>query len=91
MTSACCARLLWDCPSYEHAWLPWAMKNEYVSRLKRQIHQLSQDVQAAQDSKSALHTQKRLQNAVALVHECTPLMSLCLRKALLSPELHDRW
>jgi hypothetical protein len=26
-----------------------------------------------------------------LVHECVPLMSLCLRKALLSKELHDRW
>lgn len=36
-------------------------------------------------------TQKHLKEAVALVHECVPLMSLCLRKALLSPELNERW
>jgi len=74
---------------YQH--LPWAMKNEAVSRLKRQIHQLAQDVQKAKDSKSGPQTQKRLQNAVALVHECVPLMNLCVRKALLSPDLNERW
>lgn len=74
---------------YQH--LPWALKNEYVSRLKRKMHQLSQDVQAAQDSKSVLTTQKRLQSALGIVHECVPLLSLCLRKALLSADLHERW
>jgi hypothetical protein len=32
-----------------------------------------------------------LKEAVSLVHECVPLMSLCLKKTLLSPELHERW
>jgi hypothetical protein len=75
--------------TYQH--LPWALKNEAVSRLKRQVHQLSQDVQLAQDAQSPIRTQKHLEDAVGLVHECVPLMGLCLRKALLSPELHDRW
>jgi hypothetical protein len=74
---------------YQH--LPWAMKNEAVSRLKRQIHQLAEDVQKAKDSKNSVTTEKRLQNAIALVHECAPLMNLCLRKALLSPDLNERW
>jgi len=74
---------------YQH--LPWALKNEYVNRLKRKMHQMAQDVQAAQDSKSALVTQKRLQSALGIVHECVPLLSLCLRKALLSPDLQERW
>jgi len=74
---------------YQH--LPWALKNEYVSRLKRKMHQLSQDVRTAQDSKSALTTQKKLQSAIAIVHECVPLLSLCLKKALVSPDLNERW
>ena len=74
---------------YQH--LPWALKNEYVSRLKRKMHQLAQDVQAAQDSKSALTTQKKLQSAIGIVHECVPLLSLCLKKALVSPDLQERW
>ena len=75
--------------TYQH--LPWALKNEAVSRLKRQVHGLSQEAQKAQDSQSAISTQRHLKEAVSLVHECVPLMSLCLRKALLSQELHDRW
>ena len=74
---------------YQH--LPWALKNEYVSRLKRKMHQLAQDVQAAQDSKSALVTQKKLQSSLGIVNECVPLLSLCLKKALVSPDLHERW
>jgi len=74
---------------YQH--LPWALKNEAVSRLKRQIHQLSQEVQLAQDSPSAVRTRKHLEEALGLTHECVPLMGLALRKALLSPELHERW
>jgi len=74
---------------YQH--LPWALKNEYVSRLKRKTHQLAQDVQAASDSKSALTTQKRLQSAISIVNECVPLMTLCLKKALLSKDLQERW
>jgi hypothetical protein len=75
--------------TYQH--LPWALNNEAVARLKRQVHALSQEVQKAQDSQSALNTQKHLKEADSLVHECPPLMNLCLRKALLSKELHDRW
>lgn len=75
--------------TYQH--LPWALKNEAVSRLKRQVHALSQEVQKAHDSQAALPTQKYLKEAISLVHECVPLMSLCLRKALLSPELNERW
>jgi hypothetical protein len=75
--------------TYQH--LPWALKHAAVSRLKRQIHGLSQSVEKAQDSKSVLRTQKHLQDSIGLVHECVPLISLCLKKNLLSPELHDRW
>lgn len=74
---------------YQH--LPWALKNEAVSRLKRQVNELSKAVSNAQESKSMLRTQKCLQNALALTHECVPLMSLCLKKNLLSPDLHNRW
>jgi hypothetical protein len=74
---------------YQH--LPWAVKNEAVARLKRQIHQLSEDVQKAQDSQNAARTKKHLETSVSLVHECVPLIGLCLRKVLLSQELHDRW
>jgi hypothetical protein len=71
--------------------LPWAMKNEAVSRLKRQAHALSQEVQKAQDSPAPLPTQKHLKEALSLAHECVPLLSLCLRKNMVSSELHDRW
>lgn len=74
---------------YQH--LPWAVKNAAVARLKRQVNELAQSVQKAHDAKSVLTTQKHLQNAVALTHECVPLMSLCVRKALLSQDLNDRW
>ncbi len=75
--------------TYRH--LPWALKHEAVSRLKRQIHELSQKVGAAQDSSSVARTEKYLQDSLALTHECVPLISLCLKKNLLSSELHDRW
>ena len=75
--------------TYQH--LPWALKHEAVSRLKRQVHGLSQQTREARDSKSALTTQKHLREAVSLTHECVPLLSLCLKKNLLSSELHDRW
>jgi hypothetical protein len=75
--------------TYQH--LPWALKHEAVSRLKRQVHALSQAVNRAQKSKNLLRTQKFLQDAVSLTHECAPLMSLCLKKNLLSLDLHNRW
>lgn len=75
--------------TYRH--LPWALKHEAVSRLKRQVHELSQKVSMAQDSSSVARTEKFLQDSLALTHECVPLMSLCLKKNLLSSELHDRW
>ena len=75
--------------TYRH--LPWALKHEAVSRLKRQIHELSQRVQKAKDSSNAPATQKHLTEAISLTHECVPLLSLCLKKNLLSSELHDRW
>ena len=71
--------------------LPWALKHEAVSRLKREVHGLSLAVAKAKESTSLMRTQKLLQDAVALTHECVPLMSLCMKKNLLSPELHDRW
>ncbi len=74
---------------YQH--LPWAMKNEAVSRMKRQVHQLSLKVHKAQEASSPAPTQKHLQEAIALVHESVPLLDLCLRKVLVSPELHQRW
>lgn len=75
--------------TYRH--LPWAIKHEAVSRLKRQAHELSQAVEKAQDSKNLLRTEKLLQDSISLVHECVPLIDLCLRKNLLSPELQVRW
>ena len=71
--------------------LPWALKHEAVSRLKRQVHELSQAVIKAKESSSPARTRKLLEDSVALTHECVPLISLCLRKNLLSAELHDRW
>jgi predicted GTPase len=74
---------------YQH--LPWARKNEVIVRLKRNIHQLAEEVQKAQASQSAMTTQTRLREAISLVHECVPLLSLLLKKVLVSPELHTRW
>jgi hypothetical protein len=75
--------------TYQH--LPWALKHEAVARLKRQVHALAKSVSRAQESKSLARTQKNLQDAIALTHECVPLMSLCLKKNLLSADLHNRW
>lgn len=75
--------------TYQH--LPWALKHEAVARLKRQVHALSQQVQKAHEAQSTLPTQKHLNEALSLTHECIPLMSLCLKKNLLSPDLFDRW
>jgi hypothetical protein len=74
---------------YQH--LPWAMKNEAVARLKRQIHQLAEETKKAQESKNLMTTQTRLKEAIALIHECVPLLDLCLRKILVPKELHIRW
>jgi len=71
--------------------LPWALKHEAVSRLKRQVHELSQAVHKAKDSTNAARTARFLEQAVALTNECVPLMSLCVRKNLLSAELQERW
>jgi hypothetical protein len=73
---------------YQH--LPWAIKNEAVARLKRQIHQLAEEAKKAQESQSLI-TQTRLKEAISLIHECVPLLDLCLRKILVSEELHVRW
>jgi hypothetical protein len=74
---------------YSH--LPWALKNATVSRLKRQVHELPEQVRKAKDSSSALKTQRHLKEALALAHECVPLLSLCLKKNMVSEELHNRW
>jgi hypothetical protein len=74
--------------TYQH--LPWAMKNEAVSRLSRQIHQLAEEAKKAQDSRSVMTTQTRIKEALSLINECVPLLDLCLRKVLVSPELHTR-
>lgn len=75
--------------TYQH--LPWAMKNEAVTRLKRQVFQLDEEVKKAQLSESIATTQSRLREAISLIHECVPLLDLCLRKVLVSPELHVHW
>jgi hypothetical protein len=71
--------------------LPWALKHEAVSRLKRQVHELSQCVLKAKQSTARGRTRKYLEDAVNLTHECVPLMSLALKKNLLSHELQERW
>ena len=74
---------------YQH--LPWAAKNEAVARLTRQIHQLAEEAKQAQESQSLITTQTRLREAISLINECVPLLDLCLRKVLVSQELHVRW
>lgn len=71
--------------------LPWALKHEAVSRFKRQVHELSQAVVRAKESKSKDRTGRNLEDAISLVHECVPLMDLCVRQNLLSEELQERW
>jgi hypothetical protein len=71
--------------------LPWAMKNEAVARLTRQIHQLAEEAKKVQKSQSILTTQTRLKETISLINECVPLLDLCLRKVLVSKELHTRW
>jgi hypothetical protein len=71
--------------------LPWALKHEAVSRLKRQVHGLSQAVAGARKSTSKARTEKLLGEALTLAHECVPLMVLALKKNLLSAELQERW
>lgn len=71
--------------------LPWALKHEAVSRLKRKVHELSQTVAKAKESTSRAQTEKYLERSLSLTHECVPLIDLCLRKNLASPELQARW
>jgi len=88
--SAMCSDLAGEVnKTYQH--LPWAVKHEAVARLKRQVHELSQIVIKAKDSTSKSRTEKFLTDGLALVHECVPLIDLCLRKNLLSKELQARW
>ena len=71
--------------------LEWALKNEIVQRLKRQVHRLAQEVRAAQKSAGPSATLGHLEEALGLAHELVPLLDLALRKNLVSPELQKRW
>lgn len=71
--------------------MEWALKNEVVQRLKRRVHQLAQSVRVAQDASSPATTLKNLEAALAAAHELVPLLDLCLRKNLVSPDLQKRW
>jgi 23S rRNA-intervening sequence protein len=75
--------------TYQH--LPWALKHEAVSRLRRQVQRLSEEAAKAKASKTPPQTLKHLRESASLVHECVPLIDLCLRKNLVSPELQLRW
>ncbi len=66
-------------------------KNAAVDRFQRQVHQIAEKLQEARAATSRLKTQALLEQAILLVHECVPLMDLCLKKNLLSPDLHQRW
>jgi hypothetical protein len=66
-------------------------KNEAVDRLRRQVNALAAKVREAQEARTADRTRRLLEEAGRLLHECVPLMDLCLRRVLLSPELHRRW
>jgi hypothetical protein len=61
-----------------------------VAQLTRQVHQLAEEAKKTQDSQSIMTTQTRLKEALFLINECVPLLDLCLRKVLVSPELHTR-
>jgi hypothetical protein len=66
-------------------------KNEAVDRLRRQVNALAAKVREAQEARTADRTRRLLEEVGRLLHECVPLLDLCLRKMLLSPELHRRW
>jgi hypothetical protein len=68
-----------------------AGKSEVVDRLRRQSSALAEKVALAQNSRVAAQTVRLLEECLRLTHECVPLMDLCLRKLLLSPDLHRHW
>jgi hypothetical protein len=68
-----------------------AGKHEVVDRLRRQSTALAGKVKLAQASRVATQTVPLLEESLRLTHECIPLMDLCLRKSLLSSDLHQRW
>jgi len=68
-----------------------AGKNEVVDRLRRQSAALADKIASAQKSRVAPDTLRLLEEAERLSHECVPLIALCLRKGMLSPDLHQRW
>jgi len=68
-----------------------AGKNAAVDRLRREINAFAQKVREAQGAQTAARTRALLAESLLLLHECVPLMDLCLRKVLLSKDLHLRW
>lgn len=62
-----------------------------VDRLRRQAHRLSGEIAKAKEAKQPLKTQHHLRVASGLVHECVPLLSLCVQHKLLSQELYELW
>ncbi len=68
-----------------------AGKNAAVDRLRREVNAFAQKVREAQAAKTPARTRALLAEAQQLLHECVPLIDLCLKKVLLSPELHQRW
>lgn len=68
-----------------------AGKNAEVDRLRRQIFRLAGELEKARETSLPLQVQHHLRNAQGLIHECVPLLSLCLQHHLLSRELYDLW
>jgi hypothetical protein len=66
-------------------------KNAAVDRLQRQANRIAEKLRETRTATSRLKTQTLLEQSRLLVHECVPLMDLCLKKNLLSAELHQRW
>ena len=68
-----------------------AGKNAAVDRLLRRLDDLSKHLKEAKEGRSPQKTRSCLESALRCLHECIPLLDLCLKKVLVSKELHQRW
>jgi four helix bundle protein len=68
-----------------------AGKNAAVDRLLRCLDGLAKNLREAKEGRSPARTNASLEKALRNLHECVPLLDLCLKKILVSPELHQRW
>ena len=68
-----------------------AGKNAAVDRLLRCLDDLAKHLREAKEGRTPQRTKASLEQALRNLHECIPLLDLCLKKVLVSPELFKRW